>query len=164
MSRLGIAAFLSLAQLGSTLKLAHGVGRRDLAGLVEHDHVEAEQRGVGELRDRQRGHQQAGLERADHGRDPLQQLAHGQVPSLASQLALEQAGSPGDDAWPGDEEASSVAEEAALDYVLGYTAANDVSARLWQTDPARTSGQWNRGKGFDTFCPLGPALVLQERK
>ena len=64
---------------------------------------------------------------------------------------------------PGGRPCKSVTEEAALDYVLGYTAANDVSARLWQTDPARTSGQWNRGKGFDTFCPLGPALVLQER-
>ena len=50
----------------------------------------------------------------------------------------------------------------ALDYVLGYTVANDVSARLWQTDPERTGGQWNRGKGFDTFSPLGPALVLNE--
>ena len=52
--------------------------------------------------------------------------------------------------------------ENALDYVLGYTVANDVSARLWQTDPERTGGQWNRGKSFDTFAPLGPALVLQE--
>jgi len=48
----------------------------------------------------------------------------------------------------------------ALKHVLGYTVANDVSARLWQTDPARTAGQWSKGKGFDTFCPLGPALVL----
>jgi 2-keto-4-pentenoate hydratase/2-oxohepta-3-ene-1,7-dioic acid hydratase in catechol pathway len=53
--------------------------------------------------------------------------------------------------------------ETALDYVLGYTVANDVSARLWQTDPERTGGQWNRGKSFDTFAPLGPAMVLQER-
>ena len=44
----------------------------------------------------------------------------------------------------------SVTEEAAMDFVLGYTVANDVSARLWQTDPARTAGQWNKGKGFDT--------------
>ena len=50
----------------------------------------------------------------------------------------------------------------ALDVVLGYTVANDLSARKWQTDPALCAGQFNRGKGFDTFCPLGPALVLQE--
>jgi 2-keto-4-pentenoate hydratase/2-oxohepta-3-ene-1,7-dioic acid hydratase in catechol pathway len=42
--------------------------------------------------------------------------------------------------------------ENALEYVLGYTAANDVTAR----DLQRSDGQWTRGKGFDTFCPLGP--------
>lgn len=42
--------------------------------------------------------------------------------------------------------------EAALDYVFGYTVANDVTAR----DLQRRDGQWTRGKGFDTFCPLGP--------
>jgi len=45
----------------------------------------------------------------------------------------------------------------ALDYVLGYTCANDVSARDWQKE--RGGGQWCRGKTFDTFCPLGPCLV-----
>jgi len=42
--------------------------------------------------------------------------------------------------------------ERALDYVLGYTAGNDVSAR----DKQRADGQWARAKGYDTFCPLGP--------
>ena len=42
--------------------------------------------------------------------------------------------------------------EAALDAVLGYTCANDVTAR----DLQRADGQWTRAKGFDTFCPLGP--------
>ena len=45
----------------------------------------------------------------------------------------------------------------ALDYVLGYTCANDVSARDWQLK--RGGGQWCRGKFFDTFAPLGPCLV-----
>ncbi|MDB6117941.1 MAG: 5-carboxymethyl-2-hydroxymuconate isomerase, partial [Verrucomicrobiaceae bacterium] len=47
--------------------------------------------------------------------------------------------------------AKNVSKERALDYVLGYTCANDVSARDWQ----RTFGgsQWCRGKTFDTFCP-----------
>jgi 2-keto-4-pentenoate hydratase/2-oxohepta-3-ene-1,7-dioic acid hydratase in catechol pathway len=45
----------------------------------------------------------------------------------------------------------------ALDYVLGYTCSNDVSARDWQIK--RGGGQWSRGKSFDTFSPLGPCLV-----
>ncbi len=45
----------------------------------------------------------------------------------------------------------------ALSYVLGYTCANDVSARWWQKQGG--GGQFTRGKGFDTFCPLGPVLV-----
>jgi 2-keto-4-pentenoate hydratase/2-oxohepta-3-ene-1,7-dioic acid hydratase in catechol pathway len=53
--------------------------------------------------------------------------------------------------------ALNVSEQTALDYVLGYTAANDVSARWWQKHGA--GGQFVRGKGFDTFCPLGPAIV-----
>lgn len=45
----------------------------------------------------------------------------------------------------------------ALDHVLGYTCANDVSARRWQKQGG--AGQWIRGKSFDGFCPLGPWLV-----
>jgi 2-keto-4-pentenoate hydratase/2-oxohepta-3-ene-1,7-dioic acid hydratase in catechol pathway len=48
----------------------------------------------------------------------------------------------------------------ALDYVLGYTAANDVSARDWQNKWG--GGQWCRGKTFDTFAPMGPCLVLTD--
>lgn len=51
--------------------------------------------------------------------------------------------------------AKRVSEESALDYVFGYTCGNDVSAR----DLQRKDGQWTRAKGFDTFCPLGPAIV-----
>lgn len=54
----------------------------------------------------------------------------------------------------------NVGREEALDYVLGYTCANDVSARDWQLD--RGGGQWSRGKSFDTFCPLGPELVTTD--
>ena len=45
-----------------------------------------------------------------------------------------------------------VTPERARAYVLGYTVANDVTAR----DAQRTDGQWSRAKGFDTACPLGP--------
>ena len=52
----------------------------------------------------------------------------------------------------------NVAEADALDYVAGYTVANDVSARDWQW---RTS-QFTAGKMVDGFCPLGPALVTRD--
>jgi 2-keto-4-pentenoate hydratase/2-oxohepta-3-ene-1,7-dioic acid hydratase in catechol pathway len=48
----------------------------------------------------------------------------------------------------------------ALDFVLGYTCANDVSARDWQNRLG--GGQFCQGKSFDTFCPLGPALVTPD--
>jgi 2-keto-4-pentenoate hydratase/2-oxohepta-3-ene-1,7-dioic acid hydratase in catechol pathway len=54
----------------------------------------------------------------------------------------------------------NVAREQALDYVLGYTCANDVSARDWQ---GKWGGsQWCRGKTFDTFAPMGPCLVTAD--
>ena len=54
----------------------------------------------------------------------------------------------------------NVSRETALDYVLGYTCANDVSARDWQIKWG--GSQWCRGKTFDTFAPLGPCLVLKD--
>ena len=51
-------------------------------------------------------------------------------------------------------------KENARDFVLGYTAANDVSARVWQSKKGGT--QWVRGKSFDTFAPLGPVLVTAD--
>ncbi len=56
--------------------------------------------------------------------------------------------------------ARDVRPEQALEHVLGYTCANDVSARHWQRHGG--AGQWIRGKSFDTFCPLGPALVTAD--
>ena len=47
-----------------------------------------------------------------------------------------------------------VPEDRALAFVGGYAAANDVSARWWQREGG--GGQFCRGKGFDTFCPIGP--------
>ncbi len=54
----------------------------------------------------------------------------------------------------------NVSKADALKYVLGYTCANDVSARDWQRNGG--GGQWCRGKTFDTFCPLGPVLVTTD--
>jgi 2-keto-4-pentenoate hydratase/2-oxohepta-3-ene-1,7-dioic acid hydratase in catechol pathway len=50
-----------------------------------------------------------------------------------------------------------VKAEDSGNYILGYTAANDVTAR----DLQRSDGQWTRAKGFDTFCPLGPAIETE---
>lgn len=53
--------------------------------------------------------------------------------------------------------ARNIRAEDASQYIFGYTAANDVTAR----DLQRRDGQWTRGKGFDTFCPLGPAIETE---
>ena len=53
--------------------------------------------------------------------------------------------------------ARNVAAEDASQYIFGYTAGNDVTAR----DLQRKDGQWTRAKGFDTFCPLGPAIETE---
>jgi 2-keto-4-pentenoate hydratase/2-oxohepta-3-ene-1,7-dioic acid hydratase in catechol pathway len=50
-----------------------------------------------------------------------------------------------------------VTEEEAPKYVLGYTCANDVTARDWQ----KKDGQWARAKGSDGFCPLGPWIETE---
>jgi 2-keto-4-pentenoate hydratase/2-oxohepta-3-ene-1,7-dioic acid hydratase in catechol pathway len=52
----------------------------------------------------------------------------------------------------------AVSEADALDQILGYTIGNDVSAR----DVQFSDGQWTRAKSFDTFCPLGPAIVTPD--
>lgn len=56
--------------------------------------------------------------------------------------------------------ACNVARSVALDYVFGYTIANDVTARRWQKHAG--GQQWVRGKSFDTFCPLGPVVVTAD--
>lgn len=58
--------------------------------------------------------------------------------------------------------AKYVKKENALDYVLGYTCANDVSARDWQRNKDLGGGQFARGKSFDSFCPLGPWIVTRD--
>jgi 2-keto-4-pentenoate hydratase/2-oxohepta-3-ene-1,7-dioic acid hydratase in catechol pathway len=54
----------------------------------------------------------------------------------------------------------NILPENALDYVLGYTCANDISARRWQMHAG--ANQWIKGKSFDTFCPFGPWIVTQD--
>lgn len=54
----------------------------------------------------------------------------------------------------------NVPPSEAMDCILGYTCANDVSARDWQIEKQKK--QWARGKSFDTFCPMGPYLVTRD--
>jgi 2-keto-4-pentenoate hydratase/2-oxohepta-3-ene-1,7-dioic acid hydratase in catechol pathway len=58
--------------------------------------------------------------------------------------------------------AKHVPPDRAFDYILGYTIANDVSARDWQRDKNLGGGQFARGKSFDGFCPLGPWIVTRD--
>ena len=55
--------------------------------------------------------------------------------------------------------ASYVTEEAAMDHVAGYAVVNDVSEREYQTE---RGGTWDKGKGCDTFGPVGPWLVTKD--
>ncbi|WP_277184637.1 ureidoglycolate lyase [Caballeronia sp. BR00000012568055] len=56
-------------------------------------------------------------------------------------------------------EAKYVDEANALDYVAGYCVINDVSEREWQLEHGT---QWDKGKGFDTFGPIGPWMVTKD--
>lgn len=56
-------------------------------------------------------------------------------------------------------QARHVSQKAALDHVAGYVLANDVSERAFQLE---RGGQWDKGKGCDTFGPLGPWLVTRD--
>jgi 2-keto-4-pentenoate hydratase/2-oxohepta-3-ene-1,7-dioic acid hydratase in catechol pathway len=54
--------------------------------------------------------------------------------------------------------ARNLRPEEAMDHIFGYTCINDVTARDFQ----KKDGQWTRGKGFDTFCPVGPWIVSKD--
>jgi 2-keto-4-pentenoate hydratase/2-oxohepta-3-ene-1,7-dioic acid hydratase in catechol pathway len=58
-----------------------------------------------------------------------------------------------------DRHARNVPREEAMNYVRGYTCVNDVTAR----DLQKKDGQWTRGKGFDTFCAVGPCMVMRDQ-
>lgn len=59
-----------------------------------------------------------------------------------------------------DKKCCNATKQNAMDYVLGYTVSNDVTARIWQKE--KGGGQWCRGKGFDSFCPMGPYIVTKD--
>lgn len=59
-------------------------------------------------------------------------------------------------------ETRNVTESNALRHVFGFTIANDVTARAFQTRSANGPPIWMRGKGFDTFLPIGPAIITAD--
>ncbi len=79
------------------------------------------------------------------------------VPKVSSQVDFE-----GELAVIIGRTAKDVPREHALEYVFGYSVANDVTARDWQRDKNLGGGQFARGKSFDGFCPLGPWIVTAD--
>jgi 2-keto-4-pentenoate hydratase/2-oxohepta-3-ene-1,7-dioic acid hydratase in catechol pathway len=79
------------------------------------------------------------------------------LPRLSSQIDYE-----GELAVVIGKAAKDVSRSNALDFVLGYTIANDVTARDWQREKSLGGGQFARGKSFDGFCPLGPVVVSSD--
>jgi 2-keto-4-pentenoate hydratase/2-oxohepta-3-ene-1,7-dioic acid hydratase in catechol pathway len=91
---------------------------------------------------------------------PGSALQHPQAPiELPTALASDAVDYEGELAVVIGRRCKNVSASEALQAVLGYCCANDVSARDWQKRPELGGGQWCRGKTFDTFAPLGPVLV-----
>ena len=72
------------------------------------------------------------------------------LPEISNQVEYE-----GEIAVVIKKETENVGEESALDFILGYTCVNDVTAR----DLQKKDGQWARAKSFKTFCPVGPWIL-----
>ena len=57
-------------------------------------------------------------------------------------------------------EGKNISEDKSLDHIFGYCIVNDISEREYQLE--RSSGQWDKGKAFDTFGPIGPYIVTKD--
>ncbi|KAJ5620146.1 hypothetical protein N7510_004130 [Penicillium lagena] len=88
---------------------------------------------------------------------------HGDVIEIPSIAQNDQADYEGELVIVMGRDAKNVSARDALDYVLGYSIANDVSSRKWQMDPelvgTRPPPQMSFSKSFDGFCPVGPCIV-----
>ena len=117
----------------------------------------------------------AGVNYADHAKEfgsqpqryptvfmksPASVAADGQAVRLPRFLRSDKVDYEGELAVVIGRDCRNIVAAQALDYVLGYCCANDVSARDWQKEWG--GSQWCRGKSFDTFCPLGPCLVTAD--
>jgi 2-keto-4-pentenoate hydratase/2-oxohepta-3-ene-1,7-dioic acid hydratase in catechol pathway len=88
-------------------------------------------------------------------------LQHPEAPiAIPRKLASTQVDYEGELAIVIETSCRNVPREAAMEHILGYTVANDISARDWQKDWG--GSQWCRGKSFDTFAPMGPWLVTRD--
>ena len=87
-------------------------------------------------------------------------LTHPGDPIVIPTVAPEQVDCEGELAVVIGKPGKNIEPHRAFEHVLGYTCANDVSARRWQKEGG--GKQWCRGKSFDTFCPLGPCLVTPD--
>ena len=57
-------------------------------------------------------------------------------------------------------QAKNISEDKSMDHIFGFCIVNDVSEREYQLE--RSSGQWDKGKAFDTFGPIGPYIVTKD--
>ena len=57
-------------------------------------------------------------------------------------------------------ETKNISEDESMDHIFGFCIVNDVSEREYQLE--RSSGQWDKGKAFDTFGPIGPYIVTKD--
>ncbi len=90
-------------------------------------------------------------------KSPASAISHGEPIALPRHLRSDQVDYEGELAVVVSKPCKNVSRKDALNYVRGYTCANDVSARDWQRQWG--GSQWCRGKSFDSFCPLGPRVV-----
>ena len=58
------------------------------------------------------------------------------------------------------EKTKNIAQNKSINHILGYCIVNDISEREYQLE--RSSGQWDKGKAFDTFGPIGPYIVTRD--
>jgi len=93
-------------------------------------------------------------------KNPAALLDPGAAIKIPTKLPSDQVDYEGELALVIGKDCKNATRENALDFILGYTCANDVSARDWQKQWG--GSQWCRGKSFDTFAPLGPWLVTTD--
>jgi len=153
------------ANLAAAIAALRGVAAESLPRIDDGERIGPPLQGVGKI-------VCVGLNYVDHARET------GQAPPREPILFLKATSSivgPNDDivlppdAQKGDwevelgvvigAEARYVPLERALDHVAGYCVINDVSERSYQIE---RGGQWDKGKGCDTFCPIGPYLVTTD--
>ena len=160
-----IVADFVAADLAATIAALRAVRTETLPRIAGGARIGAPLRGIGKI-------VCIGLNYADHARET------GQTPPREPILVLKATSSivgPNDDivlppdAQKGDwevelgvvigKEARYVPLDRALEHVAGYCVINDVSERSYQIE---RGGQWDKGKGCDTFCPIGPYLVTTD--